>query len=337
MIKSIHIKGFQKHEDLRIEFAPITTVVGKSDVGKSSIIRALKWACLNRPSGDEYVNWDADFAEVSVKAEKHTVTRRKGKGVNEYVLNGGEPYKAFGQGAVPQAIEKILNVDERNFSSQHDSPYWLSLTPGQVSKELNEIIDLSVIDSTMGNLASMLRKAKANAELTKSRLAEARKQRESLVWVKDAKIVYDCLVINEGLIASKRARAEMLAQIIGEWGNSQTKAQDAADAILVCRKAVSVGDLARGLRDRAGRLGTIVQGIAEAERKAAVSEDAAALAGHLAIIGERRKSAEVLGKLIQGMKSAQEAADDAAAEFKDAEAELHRNLKGKCPICGNVI
>ena len=39
MISSVHIKNFQKHKDLSLEFTPgINVITGKSDAGKSADI-----------------------------------------------------------------------------------------------------------------------------------------------------------------------------------------------------------------------------------------------------------------------------------------------------------
>jgi AAA15 family ATPase/GTPase len=40
-MKKLRIKNFQIHKDLEIEFGPITTIVGPSDIGKSAVLRAL--------------------------------------------------------------------------------------------------------------------------------------------------------------------------------------------------------------------------------------------------------------------------------------------------------
>ena len=43
-IESLSLHNFQCHEHLDIAFDPqLTTIVGPSDVGKTAILRALKW------------------------------------------------------------------------------------------------------------------------------------------------------------------------------------------------------------------------------------------------------------------------------------------------------
>ncbi len=53
---SLQLVNFQVHTGLIIDFSPgITTIVGPTDHGKSSILRALRWVCLNDLSGEQFI------------------------------------------------------------------------------------------------------------------------------------------------------------------------------------------------------------------------------------------------------------------------------------------
>lgn len=184
MLESITLKGFQVHEDRTINFDPsLTCITGKNDAGKSAILRALYWVCFNKPSGESFKHWDKAKVSVKLKVDGHTIIRKKGK-ENVYILDG-KKYKAFGTG-VPEDIQKVLNMAGVNFQHQKEAPFWLSLSPAQVSKELNKIVDLEVIDTSLANVAAGLRKAKMKAEVTEDRLKEARKRKKELLWVTEA-------------------------------------------------------------------------------------------------------------------------------------------------------
>lgn len=51
----LRIQNFQAHKDTTIEFDCITTIVGPSDIGKSAVLRALKWVAKNEPKGTSFV------------------------------------------------------------------------------------------------------------------------------------------------------------------------------------------------------------------------------------------------------------------------------------------
>lgn len=191
MIKSIHLRNFRLHKNLKIQFdRNITTIVGKSYAGKSTIIRALRWVCLNKPSGTSVIHWGEKECHVRLKIDRNTVTRIRGKSKNLYLLktrNKREEtayrYEAFGND-VPERIEQAINISELNFQQQHSLPFWFGETAGAVSRELNRIVNLGTIDSTLSNLSSMLNKSRSTVETCNSRLKDIRKQKKELSFVK---------------------------------------------------------------------------------------------------------------------------------------------------------
>jgi exonuclease SbcC len=188
VFEKLVIRNFQAHRDLTIELDPhITTLWGSTDQGKSAVIRALIWACLNqRP--DDHIHWDADWTKVELHVDGQVIVRKQGKS-NTYRLNKGHPSKSFNKG-VPAPIADLLKVSQENFQQQHDSHFWISLSAGKVSKELNKIINLEIIDESLSEVASRLRTAQATVRVTEKRLEDAREKRAKLRWVKelDAKL-----------------------------------------------------------------------------------------------------------------------------------------------------
>lgn len=185
MLEQLILKNVQAYTELRIEFDPfITTFVGPNDIGKSTIIRALRWICLNQPPGDDLIRWDTDRAYAKLVVDGHSILRRKGKEINTYAIDG-KVLKSF-RNEVPQEITQLLNVDEVNFQEQLEPQFWFFLTPGQISKELNRIISLGAIDTCLSNTASELRRAKSTREVSESRLESLRLQKSELDWAVDA-------------------------------------------------------------------------------------------------------------------------------------------------------
>ncbi len=187
MIERIIGRFFQKWEKISIELdLHITCLVGGSDQGKSSIIRLFRFISLNKPSGEAFIKHGEPFCKGTLYLDGHKITRRKGKGTNEYTLDDKPPYHAFGQGGVPEDITSLLNIDETNIQRQLDPPFWLSLSPQAVSKELNKIVSLDLVDSTLSNITSDLRKAKSNAEVIEDRITKAQQNLDDLAWTQQA-------------------------------------------------------------------------------------------------------------------------------------------------------
>lgn len=182
-MKKVRIQNFQCHEDLEIEFDKITTIVGPTDGGKSAVYRALKWVMLNVPRGDRFIRRPKGkhTATISLDVDNKTIKRIRGKDINLYQMNN-QKYKSFVYD-VPVDIVKFLNVSALNFQDQHDPPFWFTLTAGEVSRNLNQIIDLSLIDTSLSNIDSMARKAKTEVDIIQDRIKTLKIEGKKLKWV----------------------------------------------------------------------------------------------------------------------------------------------------------
>ena len=154
-IKTIEIENFQSHKETAFDLHPgVNVIVGPSDVGKSSILRAINWLLTNKPSGESFVsNWDNNGTSIYLGFEDGSIERVRDKKFNGYILNRNQEFKGFGQ-TVPKEIADFLNVNELNTQSQFDSPFMLSWTPGERGIFLNKIVDLEITDKTIKNIKS---------------------------------------------------------------------------------------------------------------------------------------------------------------------------------------
>jgi DNA repair ATPase RecN len=224
MIESIIIRNFRLHKKLTIEFDPqVTTIIGKSYAGKSTIIRALKWACLNRPPGMSVIRWGSKYAKAILKVDGHKITRYRGKGNNLYNLDE-KKLAAFGND-VPSCIAKLLNVNENNFQGQHSLPFWFGETAGEVSRKLNGIVNLSVIATTLSTVNSMLNKAKARVDISKERLAETKRKKKELAFVDEMVGDWSKVQKLNALYEAKHARVMDLKIMLDRCEKYQTTLQ----------------------------------------------------------------------------------------------------------------
>ena len=173
---SLRLTDFQAHKRLAIDFAPgITTIIGPTDRGKTAVLRALGWVGQNNMAGEEFIREGAKETRVELIVtdgkKLRTIVRTKGK-VNSYSLDGKE-FLAFGQG-VPRDVTQLLQLNEINFQLQHDAPFWFSETAGEVSRKLNAVIDLTIIDSALSNIGAAVRQCTERKATTEERLQEAK-------------------------------------------------------------------------------------------------------------------------------------------------------------------
>jgi len=184
VFEKFQIRGFQKHKDLTIEFGEgVTTIIGPSDKGKSAILRALECLITNEPSGTSYLNWETNSAAMRLFFDGGIIKKIRNSKKHVYEFNE-EVYKSFGVN-VPEPIVRALNVSPLSFQSQFDPPFWFSSTAGEVSRQLNQIVNLDLIDVSLASIASMLKTSSAKKEILESRLKGITEQLEQISYVDD--------------------------------------------------------------------------------------------------------------------------------------------------------
>lgn len=337
MITKLVIRNFQAHEKLVIDLDPhVTTVVGQSDKGKSAVLRALRWVALNQPGGEAFIRDGEDKATVTVEADGKVITRTKGKGVNTYHI-GDKEFKAFGSD-VPPEIAALLNVSELNFQGQHDGPFWFSETAGEVSRKLNEIINLGVIDSVLAFLGGRVREAGSRVTLTEERVTAAKTERARLDAVGD---IDEALKHVEGL-AKGASEAALAAKVLGELVKNVSeygaRHQVASKQATSAASVIALGQQWCELSTRVGNLGTQIRLVQQlkpvAERK---FPDLASLERLGIQMGETKRAADRLRVLRDEVFCLHRDKVNLEMLLDTAEQEFHEQLGEECPLCGNLM
>lgn len=162
MIRKVAIQNFQIHKETELEFKEgMNVIAGSSDNGKSSIIRAIRWVLMNRPTGFAFHTHGAkdDTAVCIVFGDNECVTRRKGE-----KNTGGYHYRQDTFAAlrtdVPPEIQRVLNLSDINIQSQHDPYFLLQDSPGEVAKKLNVVAGLGIIGDTIKKANNVVRDRK---------------------------------------------------------------------------------------------------------------------------------------------------------------------------------
>ncbi len=339
-LEKMLMRNFQCHERLDITFDKrVTTIVGPSDVGKSAVIRAIRWLVTNKPSGDAFRKEGTKTTTVGLKFDGQTLVRRKGDSTNKITLDGKE-YKAFGTD-VPEPVVDALNLSEVSFQSQHDSPFWFSSTAGQISRELNAIVNLDVIDSTLKNLVSELRKAKIEKEGSQARLKEAEEEKTGLAYVTKLSADFDRLQRLEDRQAKK---ASELAHLEALWEEGSSYQKMAGGARKAHSDGLAVVEVGKRARKKGKRLESLLKLISEAvgaEREASVelptSEEMSEVADAYGEWSESKKKLSHLGVFTLDVKCAKDNWLEADQAVIVARQELGDKSEGICPLCGGEM
>lgn len=295
MLERIRIQNFQAHDKLAINLDPgITTIVGPSDVGKSAVIRALRWVLTNQPQGTAFIRHGSKGCTVAVDLDGRNIIRRRGGSLNSYELDGQE-LKAFGTG-VPDLVARLVNMGPNNWQGQHDAPFWFSESAPQVSRELNAVVDLGVIDDSLKAIAKTVTNAKARADAATELLSAAVDDRKATAWAKAADSQLQAVEALAAAADDAETARDHLRGLLDTAKTTHETAETATRRAEAAQQVVDAGQVAKDALDAAQVLRAALSGLDYAARAVATAEDEA------------------------------KAAHDAVEAYRP---------EGKCPVCGS--
>ena len=324
-------RNFQTHKKRVLRLTPgVNVLVGRTDVGKSSLLRGLRWLCLNQPRGDGFVRWGKSGVGVGCEVGGRTVVRvRKGK--HGYYEVNGKRFDAL-NGTVPRDVQDLLRTADVNFQRQIDPPFWFTLTPGKVAQEFNRVVDLSLIDQALDRIGRSVRAKKAETTLVEKRYKEAKARTTELSWTvqyhKD-KSNLDQLDRKRKEASARVSRLSLLVQTVSDGGDALSRGEKQyASGVRV----TEVGDRLGEITTRRKRMGSILKKIKGCSvrplpdfnplQKVREEGDAAA---------ERRRIVE---HLVSELKAKETTLWEAEQSLASRETELLKLTKNTCPTCG---
>lgn len=334
MLRKLLIKNFQTHQKLQIDLSPtITTIVGKSDVGKSAIYRAIRWIATGLPKGNHFIRWGEKTASVILEVDNHKVIRRKGSS-NIYKLDGKE-FKAL-RTDVPEDIKQTLNLAPINFQSQHDSPFWFAESAGEISRQLNAIVDLSLIDTSIKKAIGKTRENKTVISYLETQVENAKKDVEqfgSLDSLRELLGRLEEAVTKESHISSERDSLQTLFK----QALNRRKTYKALQPVVEKRESlIASWQKALDLQIEVGRLGNEIDLAEEYEKVIRVPVPSTE---KLTQVVSEALDLELEVNGIQGLVTSLMARLERYKAWTDAlnalEKQIATEFKGRCPLCGN--
>lgn len=155
MIEYLIIEKYQPYyKKVVFNFSPgVNSIIGDTDSGKSSIMRALKAILQNDKSTLKFRNRlckKGETFKITIKKGDDIVERIRSEKDNIFVLNGKE-FKAFGQG-VPDDIKKVFSLEDINIKFQFKDNFLISDSPPEVARYFNKLVNLEAIDRAFQNV-----------------------------------------------------------------------------------------------------------------------------------------------------------------------------------------
>jgi len=342
MIHNITIQNFQSHKNTSLDLhSGVNAIVGESDAGKSAILRALNWIINNKPSGDSFrSHWcnKDDFTSVQLTINDSQINRIRDNKRNCYEFNSVE-YHALGHN-VPEAIEHVLNFKPINFQYQMSPPFLLSSTAGEVARYLNEIVNLSIIDSSFLNLKRCALEETTDQTRTKKEienLQEELLQFENLdSYFAELKSIEDIETRLDSIIEEESKLTQILTNLIISLNKLNSIPNISKESI---QELENLQKELNSIEQQESQLSTILINLQDTHNKLknvsnipknAIQELESMVNGKEQI----QKNYGTLEILIASLNSFSIKIEKANKQLKGYEKEYHSLTKDKCPLCG---
>lgn len=177
-IKKLDLINFQSHKFTSLDFDEgLNVIVGPSDNGKTSILRAIRWVFFNEPQGLSMLRNNEDFVSVRIYFNNdYSVERKRSKKENLYIIQNektGEvqEFNSLRTGLPPEVsnvmkIKKITldksNDINFNIQFQHDGPFMFSFTATQKSALIGKMYNLDVVDKAIDDTNKDIKSQKSD-------------------------------------------------------------------------------------------------------------------------------------------------------------------------------
>lgn len=193
LIKTLDLRNFQAHKILSLKFSRFLTVIkGTSGVGKSAILRSLFQLIDESIPWSVCQTWDTDDTSVKITGQadgvQHVIERIRSSKLNRVVIDGTE-YDYIGKDT-PEKLSSLLNIKEQNVQKQRNQWFLIDMKPSQLSRELNSVSGLNIIDASVHEIQSRVRNAQTELRLLNAQASVLEKEVNSLQYIESADIEY---------------------------------------------------------------------------------------------------------------------------------------------------
>ena len=226
-IEKVILENFQSHKNSTIEFDnQLNVIVGPSDSGKTAILRAIRWALYNEPSGDYFIREGESESSVTIIFSDSTrIKRYRSKSKNVYYLydsnNVETKFEGFGT-TVPQeiidktGIQKILLDNDQsraiNLSDQLEGAFLLSERGSLRANSIGRLVGVDVIDESLRETLKDIRNLSSDKRHIDNNITELEKELKEYDYLEDLKKRID--------------KIEQIKTDISEKQNLQVKIKD---------------------------------------------------------------------------------------------------------------
>ena len=365
MLKSIRIQSFESHEDTIVRFGDNFNLIwGKSDSGKSSILRALA-VVVNNQFSSKMVREGFAYCEIEVETDKGKVNCKRGEGVNKWLittLDGVEhSFDKIGR-TVPDLASEVLGMKEKqwgkqlselpNFMFQDEKHYMLSEIGGEKStsnmtarlmdktiglggiEELVKEISSNILKNRkqiteLQNKQSVIKSGMLSEEIIKSyedKLASINKTRNEIYELEDKKKILTHVFVEECEINKNKEKLDSVKNKLDEVVNEYN---DCKEQIYLFEQVKEFVELKNSLKIKNAKLCHVNQKLEIQDELSEINKEIKKYWDFCEFV---KKFLELKSKLNK-MKNDLVNNEKETKEFEDKIHKMKDEL-GICPICG---
>ncbi len=226
-LERIVIQNFQSLKKVDIELGKFTVITGASSSGKSAFMRALRGLASN-VKGTSAITVGEKSLAITAYTDKSIVTLQKTGATGKYLVvdretGEEEKYTKLAQ-KVPEDVSSALRIQpvtkdqaSINFAGQHDLPYLLGETSGQVARVLGDLTNVSTIFEAVREanrkksaVSSLLKTRQADLDSIREQAQEFTRLRERIGIVEASeKLLDETSQLSESLLRLEEATASL--------------------------------------------------------------------------------------------------------------------------------
>lgn len=175
----VQASNFQSWSEACLDIEGFTTIVGPSDIGKSSIFRMIKGVFRNDIGANKIKNGE-NALTVSISFDSNNVTaHRTTKGATTYTVNNEEYGKLAGN--VPEVVAKMgyapvsigsVTLDPI-FGGQFDNQFLLCSSPSDLNTVLGAFSSTEKLDQGKKKIGQKIREIDVEAKVTSGMVTDA--------------------------------------------------------------------------------------------------------------------------------------------------------------------
>ncbi|EFI42288.1 AAA family ATPase [Peptoniphilus sp. oral taxon 386] len=231
-ITKVELINFQSHENTVIDFhRGLNVILGNSDSGKTAILRAIKWALYNEPSGNYFIREGEKETSVTIYFNTGAVVKRyRSNSKNTYYLKKSNleefNFDGFGLTVPKEIITEIgmskINLDNSlnsiiNIAEQLDGPFLLNEKTSVRASAIGRIIGVNYIDDALRETIRDNKQIASDIKYLKSKKEIIEAEILKFDYLKETEVLLNTLIEIKEIITYSKTRLNKLIELKNKY------------------------------------------------------------------------------------------------------------------------